>query len=274
MANFEQEVKTLYPFLPDALVNLFIEKYIDFDKNVNLALNAVRADANYDNFFPGNKRADGSVRLSEAEYGSVIESYKDDLRKFGVNPDIFASNFQQLIEGDVSPTEFQSRLNTVYSGIEQNIPEVKEYYATNFGIDLSDESIFVAAVDTTLGDAILSGQIAQSQIGGEAEARGFELDQTQIERLQRFGVTQRQARETFQAAQIQVPRIQELQQRGGREVAEEDLFDVEDFTEAAVFRTPEELEEVRVLEAEEETRFTPLTGPARRGGRVTGLTQQ
>jgi len=120
----------------------------------------------------------------------------------------------------------------------------------------------------------LSGQIAQSQIGGEAEARGFELDQTQIERLQRFGVTQRQARETFQAAQIQVPRIQELQQRGGREVAEEDLFDVEEFTEAAVFRSPEELEEIRVLEAEEQTRFTPLTGAARRGRRVTGLTQE
>ena len=39
-------------------------------------------------------------------------------------------------------------------------------------------------------------------------------------------------------------------------------------------RTPEDLEEIRTLEAEEETRFTPLTGPARRGGRVTGLTQQ
>ena len=57
-------------------------------------------------------------------------------------------------------------------------------------------------------------------------------------------------------------------------MAEDDLFDVEDFTEAAVFRTPDQLEEIRILEAEEETRFTPLTGPARRGGRVTGLTQQ
>jgi hypothetical protein len=274
MANFKEEVKVLYPFLPDGLVDLFVEKYIDFDKNINLALNAVRADANYDNYFPGNKRADGSVRLSEAEYGSVVDSYKDDLRKFGINPDLFTNNFQQLIEGDVSPTEFQSRLNTVYSGIEQNIPEVKEYYATNFGIDLSDESIFVAAIDTNLGDAILSGQIRQAQIGGEAEARGFQLNQTQIERLQRFGLTQSQARETFQSAQIQVPRIQELQQRGGVDVPEEDLFDVEEFVEAGVFRTPEQLEQVRILEAEEETRFTPLTGPARRGGRVTGLTQQ
>jgi hypothetical protein len=272
MADFKQEVKILYPFLPEGLVDLFVEKYIDFDKNINLALNAVRQDTNYDNFFPGNKRADGSVRLSESEYGSVLESYKDSLREYGINPDVFADNYGQLVQGDVSPTEFKSRLNTVYSGIEQNIPEVKEYYATNFGIDLSDESIFAAAVDTTIGDAILSGQITQAQIGGEAEARGFAIDQTQIERLQRFGVTQRQAREAFQSAQIQVPRIQELQQRGG--VTPEDPFDVEDFVEAAVFRSPEEIEQVRLLEAEEETRFTPLTGPARRGGRVTGLTQQ
>ena len=64
MADFKQEVKILYPFLPEGLVDLFVEKYIDFDKNINLALNAVRQDTNYDNFFPGNKRADGSVRLS------------------------------------------------------------------------------------------------------------------------------------------------------------------------------------------------------------------
>jgi len=38
MANFEQEVKTLYPFLPDALVDLFIEKYIDFDKMITMII--------------------------------------------------------------------------------------------------------------------------------------------------------------------------------------------------------------------------------------------
>jgi len=274
MADFQAEVRALYPFLPEGLVNLFIEKYIDFDKNVNLALGAVRQDESYSNFFPGNQRADGSVRLSEAEYGSVLESYQDSLRTFGINPDVFADTFGELVEGDVSPTEFKSRLNTVYSGIEQNIPEVKEYYATNFGIDLSDESIFAAAVDPTLGDAILSGQITQAQIGGEAESRGIAISQPQIERLQRFGVTQREARELFQAATVEVPRIQELQARGGREVAEEDVFGVEEFTEAAVFRTPEEREELRVLEAEEASRFSPVGGPARRGRRVLGLVEE
>ena len=54
MADFKAEVQALYPFLPEGLVDLFIEKYIDFDKNVNLALGAVRQDEDYDNYFPGN----------------------------------------------------------------------------------------------------------------------------------------------------------------------------------------------------------------------------
>ena len=78
----------------------------------------------------------------------------------------------------------------------------------------------------------------------------------------------------FQTAQQEVPRLQELQTRGGRQVSHEDVFSVEEFTEAAVFRSPEELEELRVLEAEEAARFSPVGGPARRGRRVQGLVQE
>ena len=63
-----------------------------------------------------------------------------------------------------------------------------------------------------------------------------------------------------------------LQERGGQEV--EDEFTLEDFTEAAVFNDPDQLEQLRVLEAEEQSQFTPIGGLARRGGRVTGLTEQ
>jgi len=272
MADFQAEVKALYPFLPQGLVDLFIEKYVDFDKNVNLALGAVRQDPVYQDYYPGNTRPDGSVRLSEAEYGAVLESYKDSLRTFGINPDVFADNYAQLVEGDVSPTEFQSRLNQVYSGIEQNIPEVKEYYATNFGIDLSDESIFAAAVDPTLGDAILSGQITQAQIGGEAEARGFEITQPQIERLQRFGVTQQQARETFRAAEQQLEQLQSLEAQRG--IAEEERIGIEEFTEAAVFGETEDIQRIRRLREEQQAEFTPELGAVRRGRRVTGLLEE
>ena len=72
--------------------------------------------------------------------------------------------------------------------------------------------------------------------------------------------------------QAELPRLQELQARGGVEEPEE--FTLEQFTEAAVFQSPEELEQIKLLEAEEATRFTPLTGAARRGRRVQGLVQE
>ena len=112
----------------------------------------------------------------------------------------------------------------------------------------------------------MNKQVAVSQIGGEARRAGFGdiISLEKAQELQAAGITQAQARQLFQEAQLEVPRIQEV----------EDVFGVEDFTEAAVFRSPEELEQVRVLEAEEASRFTPMTGPARRGRRVQGLVQE
>ena len=51
-------------------------------------------------------------------------------------------------------------------------------------------------------------------------------------------------------------------------------FTLEQFTEAAVFQSPEEIEEIRRLEREEESRFAPIGGAARRGRRVTGLVEE
>ena len=53
-----------------------------------------------------------------------------------------------------------------------------------------------------------------------------------------------------------------------------DQISLEEFTEAAVFQSPEELEEIRRLEREEESRFAPVGGAARQGRRVTGLIEE
>ena len=46
------------------------------------------------------------------------------------------------------------------------------------------------------------------------------------------------------------------------------------FTEAMIFQSPDEAEEIRRLEAEEASRFSAIGGAARQGSRVTGLTEQ
>ena len=168
--------------------------------------------------------------------------------------------------------EFEKRVADVYRGIVQNIPEVQQFYADNFDINLDEQSIFLGALDPTVGEDIVSGKITPAQIGGEARRAGFTISGDFAQRLQRAGISQIQARTLFTSAQSELPRIQQLQERGGQEV--EDEFTLEDFTDAAVFNDPDQLEQLRVLEAEEQSQFTPIGGLARRGGRVTGLTQQ
>ena len=274
MDEFLQLAKSLFPYLPDDVINKYVDYYAESDRNIDVALGKLRQDPIYDDYFPGNKRADKTVRYNEAEYLAVKESYKLSLEDFGLNPELFDDTFSNLIAGDVSPSEFKTRVGIVFEGIKSNIPQVKEFYSANYGIDLTDEAIFASAIKPELGEQILNKQIAVSQIGGEARRAGFgdTISLEKAQELQAAGITQAQARRLFQEAQLEVPRIQELQARGGRQV--DDVFGVEDFTEAAVFRSPEELEEVRVLEAEEASRFTPMTGPARRGRRVQGLVQE
>ena len=274
MDEFLQLAKSLFPYLPDDVINKYVDYYAESDKNIDVALGKLRQDPIYDDYFPGNKRADRTVRYNEAEYLAVKESYKLSLEDFGLNPELFDDTFSNLIAGDVSPSEFRTRVGVTFEGIKSNIPQVKEFYSANYGIDLTDEAIFASALKPELGEQILNKQIAVSQIGGEARRAGFGdiVSLEKAQELQAAGITQAQARQLFQEAQLEVPRIQELQARGGREV--EDVFGVEDFTEAAVFRSPEELEEIRVLEAEEASRFTPMTGPARRGRRVQGLVEE
>ncbi len=276
MDEFLQLAKSLFPYLPDEVINKYVDYYADSDKNIDVALGKLRQDPIYDDYFPGNKRADRTVRYNEAEYLAVKESYKLSLEDYGLNPELFDDTFSNLIAGDVSPSEFKTRVDIVFEGIKSNIPQVKEFYSANYGVDLTDEAIFASAIKPELGEQILNKQIAVSQIGGEARRAGF-VDTISLEKaqeLQAAGITQSQARQLFQEAQLEVPRIQELQARGGRAVAVEDVFGVEEFTEAAVFRSPEELEELRVLEAEEAARFSPVGGPARRGRGVQGLVQE
>ena len=151
-------------------------------------------------------------------------------------------------------------------------PQVQQFYADNFGIDLDEQSIFLGALDPTVGEDIVSGKITAAQIGGEAARAGFTISLEEAQRIQRSGLTQAEARRLFTQAQTEIPRIQELQTREGRQPAEQ--FGLEEFTEAAVFQSPEELEEIRRLEREEQSRFAPTGGAARQGRRVTGLVEE
>ena len=277
MATYLELAKSLYPNMPDNLLNLFADEWARTG-NPKVAIAEVRGTTEYETLFPGNKRADGTVKFDEVTYVGLKESYMGTLAEYGVSREISESLLQDrltsLIEGEVSAREFQQRVGAVFQGVQENIQEVHDFYATNYGIDLTEESIFLGAIDPSVGEDIVAGKVTTAQIGGEAAKAGFTVDLSTAEKLRKAGLNQQHARQFFSTAADQIPRIQELQQRGGKSVAQEDVFDLEKFTEAMLFQSPDEAEELRRLQAEEESRFSAIGGAARQGSRVTGLTEQ
>ena len=275
MATYAELAQSLYPNMPPDILDLFANEWARTG-DPQVAIAEVRRSPAYEIAFPGNKRPDGTVKFDEVTYTGLKESYIGTLQEYGIprntSVDLLTDRFTGLIEGEVSAREFAQRVDAVYQGIQENIPEVTEFYRENFGLELTPEAIFVGALDPTVGEEIVAGRITTAQIGGEAARAGFEISGDFAQRLQRAGISQAQARQLFTSAQAELPRLQELQARGG--VTDPEQFTLEQFTEAAVFQSPEELEEIRLLEAEEASRFAPVGGAARRGRRVTGLVEE
>ena len=275
MATYAELAQSLYPNMPPDVLALFASEW-SRTGDPQVAIAELRRNPAYEIAFPGNKRPDGTVKFDEVTYTGLKESYIGTLQEYGIprntSVDLLTDRFTGLIEGEVSAREFAQRVDAVYQGIQENIPEVTEFYRENFGLELTPEAIFVGALDPTVGEEIVAGRITTAQIGGEAARAGFEITGDFAQRLQRAGISQAQARQLFTSAQAELPRLQELQARGG--VTDPEQFTLEQFTEAAVFQSPEELEEIRLLEAEEASRFAPVGGAARRGRRVTGLVEE
>jgi len=274
MATFEELAKSLYPNMPIDILDLFSSEWARTG-DPQVAIAEVRRSDAYDIAFPGNKRPDGTVKFDEVTYTGLKESYIGTLQEYGIprntSVDLLTDRFTGLIEGEVSAREFAQRIDATFQGIQENIPEVQEFYASNFGLELTPEAIFIGALDPAVGEEIVAGRITTAQIGGEAARAGFSITGDLAQRLQRAGVSQAQARQIFTSAEAQLPQLQELQAQQGVETSEQ--FGLEEFTEAAVFQSPEELQQIQRLRAEQASEFAPTTGAARTGRRVSGLTE-
>ena len=200
MATYLELAKSLYPNMPDNLLNLFANEWARTG-DPKVAIAEVRGTTEYETLFPGNKRADGTVKFDEVTYVGLKESYMGTLAEYGVSREISESLLQDrltsLIEGEVSAREFQQRVGAVFQGVQENIQEVQDFYATNYGIDLTEESIFLGAIDPSVGEDIVAGKVTTAQIGGEAAKAGFTVDLSTAEKLRKAGLNQQQARQFF-----------------------------------------------------------------------------
>jgi len=253
--DFRARAQALFPFLPPQLLDLYSEKWAE-SGDPTLALAEVRASPQYEQFFPGIKRTDGSLRMSESEYLSRKDGYRLALSQFNLNPANFENRFVEMIEGEVEVADFANRLSGAFENIITAMPEIREFYSQNFGVSMTDEAIFASFIDPELGDAVLNRRISISQIGGAGAASGFNIDLAMAEQIRQRGIGFQGAQEFFGQAATQIPVFNAL---AGRFGVDTDV-DLTEFAAASIFGNVRQASRLRRLQAAEASSFSEQFG--------------
>ena len=264
----KEEAKLRFPYLDDRLIDVYVQGFVETGDR-NLALLKMRSDPLMETVYPGIRKTDGTLRMTEQEYIVAKEFMELELRNYNLNPQVFGEDIVEAISGDVSPQEFTERLQAGYQNIIQNIPQVKEVYLREFNLDLNEESIFGMFISPRLSTAVLDNQIRQSQILAEAEtALGTRALTVQVARgLQEQGLTQAQARRGFQGAATLLPGLSQGAERFGRG----DISATE-YVEATELGDQGVGERIRRIESQIISASSAQAGAARtRTGEVIGL---
>jgi len=247
-ASTYEQAKGLFPYLDDRLIRLYLDKYAE-SGNERLALAEMRADPVMAEVYP------------------AIDNMKASLRNYNLNPNEFEDDIVGAISGDVSPLEFRQRLDAGYEGVVNNIPQVKEAYLQNFGVDLPDESIFAMFVSPNVATKILEGNIRASQVIGEAESAGFGVNKLVAQSLVQQGLTQEGARKGFGQAQLSLRGIQGAAARQGRQ-----NITATEYVEATQLGAAQELQRLQNVLQQVESESSAILGAVRtQQGAVTGL---
>lgn len=264
----ESLVRSMVEWMPAELVEAFVEGYVETG-SFELAREAVRGHDAYDIYFPGNRRDDGSLRYSEEQYLGIVEGFEDALLGININPEHFTTQFGELVAGLVSPNEFRGRVDELYTRVIGTVEPIREFYALNYGIGLTDSAIVASIIDPDIGDAIISERIAISEIGGEARLHEFGINLDLATQLYQRGLSRRQAGDIFTQAAAELPILDVL---AARHEDPDDDFDLNDFLKASVFGDPEERRRIRRLLASERSMFaTPARFRTEGAGAITGL---
>jgi len=269
--------------LPDELLTILAQAYVDSGNDIIEATTKMRQSEPYKTTFAGNLNPDGvSVKYSESEYLNIVDAYKRKIESLGINSDLIitADRQKKLIDNVVSPDEFGTRLSALYNQVVTAIPQVKEFYKTNFDRDLTDAEILASAIDPKVGQDIISGaigardilaqRIVRAEIGGQASQAGYQISQSQADALRQMGISGEQAGQAFQ----QASQIAAMAARQGRQLGQTDAETAIEIVEGLSGQQTEQKRLEQIL-AQQQTLSSVQAGAARnQSGGVTGLTEQ
>lgn len=138
------------------------------------------------------RRKAGLPALSPQEYLAVEDSYRQIMSAAGLPRGFYdePKDFQKWIEGDVSPTEVQQRVQVASDMVNSLDKAARDQFSQWY----SAGDMVAYALDRERATTVLDRQWRAAQVGGAAQEQGLSVDQGLAERIADTGVNASQAR--------------------------------------------------------------------------------
>ena len=271
-AALMDQIKTLYPWMTPTLLAVYTTSW-EIHEDSPTALAEVRQSDEYGTIFAGNyDPVSGSVRMGESDYFASKANFEATLIGVGVNPAFFQDEWVEALEGEVSPSEMTSRIESIFERVMDQAEGIRQYYAEIAGIEMTDAAMVASALKPGLEGQILNRQITMAEIGGEAAIRGFDISRAMARELFQAQLGRSEAVGLFGNAREDLPALNILARR---HADPDDTFDLEEFITADIYNDPAQRQRMRRLVAQEKSSFGNIgaqTEFARSGrGGITGL---
>jgi hypothetical protein len=186
--------------LSDYIYNEIIVKETVNINNPDAIIFAIREQPAYKKRFAANatRLKNGLAELLPSDYINLEDQYKTMIRSNGLPAGFYDSedDLRKLIEGDVSPSEFQRRIEDGYNAVVNADPEVKRQFKDFYNV--SDGGLAAYFLDPKRGEPLLANQARAAQIAARGlEQGGIQLTGAFAENLATRGITEQQARAGF-----------------------------------------------------------------------------
>jgi hypothetical protein len=197
ISQFLAELKAAYPWTAElGLTAEWFQQTAAEATGPDEILAKIRQTPQHKARFPAMRRADGSVRLNEAQYLAREVDYRRLLVQHGLDPQEYSNpvSLVGFFEAEIDPNELRDRL-TVWRQVQESGPRVRDAFYVYAGLDVSMDDLFEAAVDPAAGQRLTeayNAEIAGSQFDYQtyitrATEVGLQRVATELGRLQSHG---------------------------------------------------------------------------------------
>lgn len=204
-----------------------VRGYLETGDSVDVAIMKLRETDTYKKRFKANQDriAKGIAPLSEAEYISTENTYRQLMRSYGLPEGFYDSqdDFQKFLSNDVSPQELRDKVVLATEKYINAPSDVRDQFI-RFGLNPSEA--IATILDPTVAEPLIRQRLTAVGLAAEA-ARAFgereRLTQERALELARQGLSEDEARKGFGDLAGRQDNDLALARRQGADVSTEDL---------------------------------------------------